>query len=79
MTEITKIRTKKKISLLEKHGITSMAAPTAEDKRKFALMTPQERKALWDEGITHAMSQTPNEVRMEDIRTRALKRLGVHG
>ena len=79
MSEITQKRAKKKRSLLEKHGISSMAAPTAEDKRKFSLMTPQERKALWDEGILHAMSQTPKKVHMEDIRARALKRLGIHG
>ena len=79
MPKTTRTAAQRTDVLLHEYEIRSLAAPTQEDRRKLAAMTPDQRRALWDEGIMQAMDQPATKVTKEEIRNRVLSRSGRGG
>ncbi len=79
MTELTRTRAQKKISLLKKHGIKSFAAPTPSDRRKLDTLSREELDAMFEEDLLSGLHEPARRVPKEEIRARVLKRMGLDG
>ena len=75
MTEIAKIRTKKKTSLLEKHGIKTLAVLSEKDMRTLNALPHATQKAIYEEGLLEGLKGIAHRVTFEEIKADALKML----
>jgi len=88
MTEIsaspkTKNRSKQQpqrtpvMTLMQKHGVSSLAVLSDEDLRKVNALSPAEQEAMYAEELLAGLEGTARKVGKEEIRNRVLKRMGL--
>jgi len=76
MTEPTRTPFKNKLTLMQEHGITSLAAPTQADRLRLAAMTPAEQKAMYEQELLSGLEgEKHRKMTFAEIKADAMKHI----